>query len=185
MIEIVTLDKLSADQKEICLTQVEEIFFLSSSLKSFSSEERRKAFYKRWSGDYQTLYPEEFFIAMEEGKVLGYLSGCSDSTRAMNEVSVPGYAVFHDLFLAFPAHLHINFHPDARGKGLGSILMNHYMNFLKLSNVMGVHLVTSPNAQNVSFYDRLGFTTTATREFNNMPLYFMGCVLIPEPMPPV
>lgn len=180
MIEIVTLNNLNADQKEVLLNQVEEIFFLSSSLKTFSSDERRKAFYKRWCGDYQTLYPEEFFIAMEEGKVLGYLTGCSDSTRAMNEVSVPGYAVFHDLFLAFPAHLHINFHPDARGKGLGSILMNHYMSFLKLNNVMGVHLVTSPDAQNVSFYHRLGFEKTETREFNGMLLHFMGCVLIPE-----
>lgn len=180
MIEIVTLDNLNAAEKEVLILQVEEIFFLSSSLKAFSSEEKRKAFYKRWCGDYQTLYPEEFFIAMEEGKVLGYLTGCSDSTRAMNEVSVPGYAIFHDLFLAFPAHLHINFHPDARGKGLGSILMNHYMNFLKLNNVMGVHLITSPDAQNVSFYDRLGFVKTDIREFNGMPLYFMGCVLIPE-----
>jgi GNAT superfamily N-acetyltransferase len=180
MIEIVTLDILDADQKEMVLTKVEEIFFLSSSLKNFSSEERRQAFYKRWCADYQNLYPEEFFIAMEEGKILGYLSGCSDSIRAMNEVSVPGYAVFQDLFLAFPAHLHINFHPDARGKGLGSLLMNHYMNYLKLHNVMGVHLVTTPDAQNVSFYLRLGYTASETREFNGMPLHFMGRVLIPE-----
>lgn len=180
MIEIISLDNLDADQKEVVLTKVEEIFFLSSSLKSFTSEERRLAFYKRWCRDYQNLYPEEFFIAMEEGKILGYLSGCSDSTRAMNEVSVPGYAVFQDLFLTFPAHLHINFHPDSRGKGLGGLLMNHYMSYLKLNNVMGVHLVTSPDAQNVSFYQRLGYTKTETREFNGMPLYFMGRVLIPE-----
>lgn len=180
MIEIVTLNTLNADQKKIILSKVEEIFFLSSSLKTFASEEKRQNFYKKWCGDYQTMYPEEFFIALEEGKVLGYLTGCSDSIRAMNELSVPGFAIFHDLFLAFPAHLHINFHPDARGKGLGSVLMNHYMSFLKLNNVMGVHLITSPNAQNVSFYTRLGFHKTETREFNGMPLYFMGCVLIPE-----
>lgn len=180
MIEILALKDLDTDSKEVILNKVEEIFFLSSSLKTFSSIERRQAFYKRWCGDYQNLYPEEFFIVMEEGKILGYLSGCSDSTRAMNEVSVPGYAIFQDLFLAFPAHLHINFHPDARGKGLGSILINHYMSWLKINNVMGVHLVTSPNAQNVSFYLRLGFTKTETRSFNEMPLYFMGRILIPE-----
>lgn len=180
MIEIVALNNLVGPQKEFVLTKIEEIFFLSSSLKSFSSIERREAFYKRWCGDYQALYPDEFFVAIQAGKILGYLSGCSDSTRALNEINVPGYAIFHDLFLAFPAHLHINFHPDARGKGLGSLLMNHYLNHLKLNNVMGVHLVTSPDAQNVSFYQRLGFTTTSTRDFNGMPLYFMGCVLIPE-----
>lgn len=180
MIEIVTLDVLTPSQKVEALMQVEDIFFLSSSKKTFESVEKRQTFYKKWCGDYQTMYPEEFFIAMEEGKVLGYLSGCSDSNRAMNELSVPGFAIFHDLFMPFPAHLHINFHPDARGKGLGSILMNHYMKFLKLNNVMGIHLVTSPGAQNVSFYQRLGFNKTETREFNGVPLYFMGCVLIPE-----
>lgn len=180
MIEIVTLNSLDETQREMASKKIEEIFFLSSSLKSFSSEERRLSFFKRWCGDYIAMYPGEFFLAMEEGKVLGYLSGCSDSTRAMNELTVPGYAVFHDLFLAFPAHLHINFHPDARGKGLGSILVNHYISFLKLNNVMGVHLVTSPDAQNVSFYQRLGFNVSETRLFNEMPLYFMGQVLIPE-----
>lgn len=180
MLEIVSLHNLVGSQREEILGQIEEIFFEASSKKTFLSPEKKAAFFKRWCGDYEHYFPEEFFIAMDGPKVLGYLSGCSDSARAMNELSVPGFAVFHDLFSAFPAHLHINFHPDARGRGLGSLLVKHYMNYLKLGNVMGVHLVTSPDAQNVSFYERLGFSTVHTREFNEMPLYFMGCVLIPE-----
>ncbi len=180
MLEIRTLSSFDENEVTDILGQIEFIFFESSSLKSFSSPERKAAFYKRWCSDYQSFYPEEFFVAMEGPKVMGYLSGCSDSTRALNEVSVPGFAVFHDLFQSYPAHLHINFHPEARGKGLGSILVKHYMNFLKLNNVMGLHLITSPDAQNVSFYQRLGFNKTETREFNGMQLYFMGSVLIPE-----
>ena len=174
MIKVVSLKNLDNLKKEIILNKVEEIFFLSSSLKTFSSIERRQAFYKRWCGDYQNFYPEEFFIVMEEDIVLGYLSGCSNSTLAQATISVPGYDIFHDLFKTFPAHLHINFHPDARGKGLGSTLMNHYMDYLQLNNISGVHLVTSPNAQNVNFYLRLGFTETETRDFNGAPLFFMG-----------
>ena len=178
--KMITLESLDGNLKESILKKVEEIFFLSSSLKNFSSEDRRQAFYKRWCGDYQSLYPQEFFIIMDDDIVLGYLSGCSDSTQALSCLNIPGFSVFQDFFESFPAHLHINFHPDARGKGLGSILMNHYMNHLKLHHVTGVHLVTSPNVQNVNFYMRLGFNKTETRDFNGTPLYFMGRTLIPE-----
>lgn len=179
MTKIINLKNLDSSQKDLILEKVEEIFFLSSSLKSFSSLDRRQAFYKRWCRDYQILYPEEFFIVMEENVVLGYLSGCSNSTLALSHLSVPGYAIFKDFFESFPAHLHINFHPDARGKGLGSILMNHYLSYLVHNSVAGVHLITSPNMQNVSFYERLGFNKTETRDFNGTPLYFMGRVLMP------
>ncbi len=177
MLEIKTLSELNSSQKESILLQIENIFFESSSLKSFSSPERKAAFYKRWCGDYQSLYPGEFFIALEGEKVLGYLSGCSDSNQAAKMIEVPGFLVFQDLFNRFPAHLHINFHPDARGKGLGSILVEHYKKFLCDNNIVGLHLVTSPGAQNVSFYERLHFLFSETREFNSMPLYFMGCIL--------
>ncbi|MBC7713124.1 MAG: GNAT family N-acetyltransferase [Rhizobacter sp.] len=177
MLEIKKLSDLSLSQKEIILPQVEDIFFTSSSLKSFSSPERKAAFYKRWCADYQTLYPQEFFIALEGEKVLGYLSGCSDSITAAEIVEVPGFKVFQDLFKRFPAHLHINFHLDARGQGLGSILVEHYKKFLCDNDIVGVHLVTSPGVQNVSFYERLHFSFNETRTFNGMDLYFMGAIL--------
>ena len=180
MIKIISLQNLDIGSKEGVLKKVEEIFFLSSSLKDFSSIDRRQAFYKRWCGDYQNLYPYEFFIVMDGDSVLGYLSGCSDSIKALGEISVPGFTIFQDLFAAFPAHLHINFHPDARGKGLGSLLINNYLNYLKKNNVVGVHLVTSLDAQNVKFYSRLGFVTTETRDFNGTSLFFMGLELIPD-----
>lgn len=174
MIKIIKLSDCLGEEKAKILSQVEDIFFLSSSRKEFLSLEKRNAFYKRWCGDYQSLYADEFFLAVEDDKVLGYLSGCSDSLSALSVVSVPGFSVFQDLFKNFPAHLHINFHPDSRGRGLGSLLMNYYMFYLREKKVRGVHLITSPNVKNVSFYDRLGFNYTETRDFNDTPLYFMG-----------
>ena len=162
MFEIKKLSEISSYEKNQVLKQAESIFFESSSLKNFSSVERKMAFYKRWCGDYQRLYPEEFFIAMEGQKVLGYLSGCNNSTKAAKMIEVPGFLVFQDLFNKFPAHLHINFHPDARGRGLGSLLVDHYKKILCENNIVGLHLVTSPGVQNVSFYERLGFTFNET-----------------------
>ena len=177
MLEIVKLSELPLTEHDTILAQVQNIFFESSSLKNFSSPSTRAAFFKRWCGDYQTNYPQEFFIALENGKVLGYLSGCSDSNEAAKMIEVPGFLIFQDLFNKFPAHLHINFHPDARGRGLGSTLVEHYKKYLHENSVVGVHLVTSPNVQNVSFYERLNFSFNETREFKHMPLYFMGCIL--------
>lgn len=154
--------------------QIEEIFFEASSLKNFSSSERKAAFYKRWCKDYQTVYPDEFFVMMEGDFVQGYLSGCRNSQDSLTKLEVPGPIIFADLFNEFPAHLHINFHSSLRGKGLGSKLVNAYIETLKESHCPGLHLITSPEAMNVSFYDRLGFSHQVVREFNGMKLLFMG-----------
>ncbi|MDO9181182.1 MAG: GNAT family N-acetyltransferase, partial [Bacteriovorax sp.] len=118
------------------------------------------------------------FLIMREGqKVLGYLSGCLDSTLAATEVEVPAFKLFEDLFETYPAHFHINFHPDCRGRGLGSLLVLEFVKVLKKEGVSGVHLVSSPEALNISFYERLGFLYQVKREFNQMNLLFMGKTL--------
>lgn len=160
--------------KKSILEQVKTIFFLSTSIKEFESTEKKENFFKRWCGDYITVYPEEFFIMSEDIKVLGYLSGCVDSNKARNELNVPAFEAFSDLFFEYPAHLHINFHPDCRGRGLGSLLVKEFCKELRQINVSGVHLITSPKAANVTFYERLGFTHKVERNFNQMNLLFMG-----------
>jgi len=174
MIEITTLEKIPANKKEDILEQIRTIFFLSTSIKEFSTPERKEAFFKKWCGDFIRLYPEQFYLMMEEEKLLGYLSGCLNSSEAKNSLEVPGYSVFEDQFEQYPAHLHINFHPDCRGRGLGSHLVVKFVEDLQSLKIGGVHLVTSPEAKNVSFYKRLGFTHEVTRSFNNSLLLFMG-----------
>lgn len=176
MIEIQKLSslQLASPEYEEIIAQIRNIFFLSTSIKEFSSEERREAFFKKWCGDFIRLYPDSFYLMMEEKKLLGYLSGCHDSIAGKQVLEVPGYSVFEDLFSAFPAHLHINFHPDCRGRGLGSHLVHSFISDLESQKIRGVHLVTSPEAKNVSFYQRLGFTHEVVRPFNSSSLLFMG-----------
>ncbi|MBC7540818.1 MAG: GNAT family N-acetyltransferase [Bacteriovorax sp.] len=162
---------------EDIIQQVQSIFYTSSSLKEFSSAERKQAFFKRWCGDYISLYPDQFIIMREGQKVLGYLSGCTDSSFALVVVEVPGFSLFSDLFKFYCAHFHINFHPDCRGRGLGSQLVEGYCEELKKMGVTGVHLITSPDAANIGFYQRLGFDHVVQREFNQMTLLFMGRLL--------
>ena len=175
MINIVTLSTI-ADSSSV-KRQIEEIFFEASSRKEFDSEERRQSFYKRWCKDYQDYYSDEFFLLMEGNKLLGYLSGCSNSHESLTKLEVPGLSVFADLFNDFPAHLHINFHHDARGSGLGSILVNHYIEWLRSRHCKGLHLVTGRESKNRVFYERLGFNHHDEREFKGMQLFFMGKIL--------
>lgn len=176
--EIIKLTQIhDAHTKEQLIDQVKNIFYLSSSIQNFSTVERKEAFFKRWCGDYISLYPNDFYIIHDKLKVYGYLSGTRDSSESLDVLEVPALAVFSDLFEKYPAHLHINFHPDARGKGLGSLLVNHYKETLREAHIKGLHLVTSPGAKNISFYERLGFNHQVTRNFNQSELLFMGTLL--------
>lgn len=175
MIDIFTIDTIK-DRNEFddIVDQVKFIFYVSSSLKEFSSKERKQAFFKRWCGDYLSLYPEQFFIMKEDKKILGYVSGCMNSISAEGLLEVPGFSLFNDLFPSYPAHFHINFHPDCRGRGLGGKLVHAYCDDISNKGIAGVHIVTSPEALNVTFYQRLGFSHEVKREFNGKALLFMG-----------
>ncbi len=61
----------------------------------------------------------------------------------------------------FPAHLHIDFLPRARGAGHGRVLIEWLCAELASRGVPGVHLgVGLDNTNAIEFYSHLGFTTT-------------------------
>ncbi len=58
----------------------------------------------------------------------------------------------------YPAHLHINLIPPARGRGLGMALIQAYLEQLRALNIQGVHLnTTSMNHAAIRLYERTGF----------------------------
>ena len=174
MLRIDVYSSLDSESKFSAYNSIKDIFFLSSSIKSFTDEIKKEAFFKRWCGDYLDYYPEQFYLLYSDQKLMGYLSGCENSIQSLQILNVPGHETFSDLFSDFPAHLHINFHPDSRGKGFGSLLVKHYLDDLLKNSIYGVHLVTSEDAPNVSFYGRLGFKCTLKRTFKGSELFFMG-----------
>ncbi len=116
--------------------------------------------------------PESVIVAVQSGRVVGYLTGCIDSQRSRGAVAreirrllrrgallKPGVAFFlwrsaFDLVRdrealddalwdpRWPAHLHINLLPEGRGKGLGRRLMEMWVERLRDAGVAGVHLGT-------------------------------------------
>lgn len=77
---------------------------------------------------------------------------------------------FLHLFLHFPAHLHINVLPHWQGRGLGRMLMTALESKLRDQGISGVHLLTSPEASNRNFYEKLGFIPTEI----NSGILFLG-----------
>ncbi len=175
MNNIVKLSSIrDSSKKELIVFQIKEIFYLSSSIKEFSSQERKVAFFKRWCGDYIEYFSDQFYIMTNGDKVLGYLSSCRNSHEAALRLEIPGFNEFLDHFREFPAHFHINCHPDSRGLGIGGQLVEKLCDDLMLQHIEGVHLVTGPEALNVNFYRRLGFNIEIEKDFKQMKLLFMG-----------
>lgn len=172
---IITFNKLNKDQKNIFLEQIKEIFFMSSDKKTFLNDEDKANFFKKWCGDYIELFPEYVFLAIRnETELLGYLTGVDDTLSALDVLKVPGLKVFEDLYQEYPAHLHINAHEKSRGLGVGSELVLSFEKILREKKVVGLHLITSENARNTSFYKKNGFLYHELRKLNSYELFFMG-----------
>jgi ribosomal protein S18 acetylase RimI-like enzyme len=158
------------------LEQTKEIFFATSARKSFADSAEREAFFEKWTSYYLAEEPQRVYLASSsEGEVLGYLMGCLSTSEAHSlKEKVPSQFLFPELVKEFPAHLHINVAPKAQGQSIGKALMLALFEDLETRSVKGVHIVTSPEAANVRFYRRLGFTFEKIQEFKGFKLLFMG-----------
>jgi GNAT superfamily N-acetyltransferase len=148
---------------------IEDIFFLSSTTPLQGGA--RESFFQIWAGNYLDQMPDQCLIHEEGGKVLGYLTGCANSRDAaplLGEIFY--YAAFAEFYDAYPAHLHINIHPLARGAGVGAELVEKYLARVGAPT----HVVTAVGARNRVFYERLGFETVATRRIDERDLVILG-----------
>lgn len=137
---------------------LDAVFFAASSLKSFASEAARAQFRHRWFGRYLDHDPDFAYIAMTPGgDVAGYLVGALDDPALAARFSdIPYFADFKHLTAKFPAHLHVNLAASARGFGVGTALVQRFIEDARRAGAPGVHVVTSQGARNVGFYVRNG-----------------------------
>lgn len=138
-----------------------------------------------YAGPYAALEPESCFVIEDTRGVCGYLVGTTDShafaarcerdwypalrrrypppdpddesrdARMCRAIHL-GYRPADDL-RRYPAHLHVDLLPRARGKGLGSVLLLRFIEHAANAGATGVHLQTGITSHARRFYERHGF----------------------------
>lgn len=154
---------------------IDEIFFGASFQTTFSDQSERDRFRALWVGQYLDTFPELCLVALRGEAVVGYLAGYIPlANRARTFPDQHHMPVFADLHAAFPAHLHINIHPEARSVGIGARLIERFVATCRVHNCRGVHIVTSNGGRNNAFYRRVGFTHEVRRATETRDMIFMG-----------
>ena len=143
--------------KEEFKAQLSEIFFETSTKKDFKDQTEKEAFYWKYVGFYLSHYAQYSWIAVQDGKVLGYVLGMPRTIDQDLYALQPHLKAFEEHFRLYPAHLHVNCHASARGKGIGKTLVQKLLTQLKDQKVPGLHIMTGPTSDNKIFYQKLGF----------------------------
>ena len=68
-------------------------------------------------------------------------------------------------------------HPRFRNRGVGTRLVEAYLERCARDGLPGVHVVTAAAARNVAFYRRCGFDVSATRRWQDEELLFLAARL--------
>lgn len=164
------LEKIAQDIGEICL--------LSAVDKEFKDQREKEAFVYRWVVQYLEKFPKTSFFYKEGQLTLGYIVGCPDTHHFIDKLDQKGLSwwpeVYPEGYDLFPVHLHINCHPEARGKGVGGKLLGHFEQECLLMGLKGIHLVSAKGMRNVQFYQRAGYREMANYHLKNTTLVFLG-----------
>jgi ribosomal protein S18 acetylase RimI-like enzyme len=139
-------------------------------------------------GPYLALEPELAFVGVDDTGVAGYVLGAADTATFEADCEQRWWPALRDrypeppasgprtadeklhqlihhprrisptLLDRYPAHLHIDLHPRAQGRGLGRRLMEILLDALRDRGAPGVHLgVAAANHRAIGFYTHLGF----------------------------
>lgn len=116
--------------------------------------------------------PENCFVCEVDGIVCGYIV-CAENFEKWEAEMQRTYMIDDPVCAAigsatienlrpfaeeYPSHLHIDFAPEAQGKGLGTRLLQHLISHLKEKSVSGIVLdVAADNLGAQRFYARNGF----------------------------
>ncbi len=160
---------------------------LETSSETFKTKEDRDVFTYRWVINYLQNYSKYCFVSVEDGDILGYIVS-TPNTEEQEQIYTEKSKieigltrdVLKDLLRDYPAHLHINLTSKARGKGVGTKLIDTLEHKLMSVGVNGVHLgVMSDNENAIGFYKKNGFKVLKKQilDSDDLSVLFMGKIL--------
>ena len=161
------------------IAAIARIFLAASAVRSFANDAAKATFQERWLGRYLAHDRGLVFVAIgDDGAVCGYLAGCfDDPARTPRFADIGFFADFAHLTPAFPAHLHVNLDASARSGGIGSRLVEAFVDAARAALLPGVHVVTGKGARNAGFYKRLRFVERGSTMSHGKDIVFLGRVL--------
>ena len=164
-VQVLNFEKLDNAERRKILKGIFNIFIESSNRKNFNCEKEKEDFFDLWVSPYIKNFSNFIWVALsDKGELLGYLTGCMNTLSAMRVLNYPSLNKFKEYYHSYPAHLHINCRSDTRGLGIGTKLVDCFVNQLKSKNSLGVHIITSVDALNISFYKKMGLKIISTKD---------------------
>lgn len=157
------------------INDIDAIFFGASATQDFADQSERDRFRERWLGRYLVNDRSWFYVALSGPRAVGYLAGCiEDPARTARFADIWYFAELADLTQRYPAHLHINLHPDYRNAGLGGRLIEAFVADAAAAGAQGMHVVTGARSRNRSFYRRMGFLPLRELARGEQGIVFLG-----------
>lgn len=145
--------------------------------------EGREAFGRLWIGPYERWARRWAYVAREEGRVVGYLTGCVSTAGflALSGLLGPRPSLganlkFPKRLLArllrrYPAHLHVNVREGHRG-GTGRALMQRFEKDAAAAGARGVHVFCGERP--LGFYRKLGYEELGRAAVGEKLIYALG-----------
>jgi len=144
-----------------------------------------------YAAPYAMLDPTHALVAEDEEGVAGYLVGVYDTNafaarlerewwpplrqryadaKGMSAADLERIdAIMHphvnppELVAAYPAHIHMNLLPRLRGRGIGTSLLQMWIDQARRAGISGIHLgASASNAGGIAFWTRSGFMPQST-----------------------
>ncbi len=99
-------------------------------------------------------FPDSFFIAESDGKIIGFINGCiTNETTIYDELFSD--AASHSPNGDYQAIFGLDVIPEYRNKGIAAQLMNHMIDMSKLNGRKGVILTCKEYL--INYYSKFGF----------------------------
>lgn len=124
------------------------------------------------------VFPEQFFVAEQDNRVVGFINGCSADTPHLPDKFYAD-ANHHQPNGAYAFVFGLAVHPDYQRRGMAAALLNHYIATMRERGKRGV--VLTCKAHLLDYYRGFGFVHGGVAdsehggaEWHEMTLLFSG-----------
>jgi len=188
----IVIEKYSADHLETCVSVLADAFVTNPlHVSAFGSQriDQNRLFFRI---GLRRMFIGPAFVALEDGTVRGYMH-CNASPYCLpppEEIPTAVATLLKPLGAAIPRviqwfakwchldpdepHVHLGpiaVAPEAQGKGIGTALMNRYIEHLKQERAAGYLETDRP--ENVEFYKKFGFIVQREEQLIGTPTWYM------------